>query len=163
MATDTKLASENKSNSTVTVVIACKHPHGLLLQLHAFSEVPEPVMGGGTRTVKLAHPAGEPVHIHGPNAPFGEAPKAEVVGGYALTHGVPKEFWDKWCEQNKGCAILKNELIFAYEKGEDAKAKAKENKAVRTGMEPVNPAEPPRLGRHKVETDKDVSQVLTTA
>jgi hypothetical protein len=152
----TQSNQSNQSNSTATVTVACKHPSGLHLQLHHFFDHEVPVPGGGTKTEKLARPVGEPVRVAGPATPHGEAPKAIIVGGYALTPGVPKEFWDKWCEQNKGAAVLKNHVLFAYEKEADTRADAKEHAKLRTGMEPIDPKAPPQIGRAKIKVDDAV-------
>jgi hypothetical protein len=150
------MAQENQSKSTATVTIACKHPSGFMLQLHQFFDHAVPVPGGGTRTEKLARPVGDPVRIHGPATPHGEAPRAIIVGGYALTSGVPKEFWDAWCAQNKGAMVLHNNILFAYDKEADTRAAAKEHAKVRTGMEPIDPKAPPRIGRNKIAVDDAV-------
>jgi hypothetical protein len=146
----------NQSNSTATVTVACKHPAGFLLQLHQFADHAIPLPGGGTSKEKMARPVGDPVRIHGPATPHGEAPRAVIVGGYALTSGVPKDFWEKWLEQNKDAALVKNHLIFAYDKEADTRADAKEHAGVRTGMEPIDPKNPTRIGRNKIATDDAV-------
>lgn len=150
------MAQENQSKSTATVTVACKHPPGFMLQLHAFFEASVPVSGGGARTEKMARPMGDPVRIAGPATPHGEAPRAIIVGGYALTSGVPKEFWDKWLAQNEGAAVVKNHIIFAYDKEADTRADAKEHAKLRTGMEPIDPKAPPKIGRNKIGIDEAV-------
>jgi len=97
----------------------------------------EAVMGGGERVIKIASMVGEPITIYGNRAPFGDTPKCEIVAGYALTRGVPKEFFDKWLEQNADHPLVKGNLIFAHESDSSAASMAKENPGPRSGLEPL--------------------------
>ena len=126
--------------SANTVTIACKHPSGLLLRLSRFEEVQEPVLGGGTRAIKRAFPSGQEIRVNGPAKPFGAEPTCETSGGYALTFGVPKDFWDEWKRQNEGSKLLAEHVVMAYEKAEVARDAAKDHKTVKTGLEPLNMA-----------------------
>jgi hypothetical protein len=112
-----------------------------------------PVLGGGTRKETRGVPSmHEPLRIYGPAVPHGQAPKCLIVGGYALTPGVPAEIAKTWVEQNKDNPMVKNQVIFIMDKAEDAKAKAKEQVSVRSGLEPLDPGTTHRNGR---ETPKD--------
>lgn len=132
------------ATATPTVTIACKMPNGLILRLFDMIDGSEPVMGGGTRSVKVAQEVSERVVIHGFSHPQNAAPKALIVGGYALTSGVSKEFWDRWLKDNANTAIVKNRLIFAHEKQDNTKAEAREKKETRSGLERLDPKKLPK-------------------
>jgi len=130
-----------------TVTVACKLPHGLMLEIvdpAVFVDV-DPKVG------VQARPPGERIHIKGCARPVGvplseDAP--QVVGGYALTPGVPAQFWERWMEQNKNAPFVTSNLIFAHRKAGDAVAESKEKRAVRSGLEGLTPDKPaPGIGR----------------
>lgn len=125
------------------VTIACKLPHGLTMRIFDMAEASEPVMGGGSRTVKRAVELPARVTINGWSHPQNSAPHATMSGGYALTNGVDKDFWDKWLAQNKDSDIVVNKLIFAHEKEGSASAQAKEQAEIRSGLERINPEKMP--------------------
>jgi hypothetical protein len=127
------------------VVVACKLPAGLLLRLHEVRKEAELVMGGGTREVLIARAVGEPVRINGTAAPFGHQRRdsagefVSMSGGYALTFGVDKDFWDKWLAQNAELDAVRNKLLFAHEKPVEVQAIAKDRVSLKTGLEPLTP------------------------
>lgn len=134
-------ATSGQSGATVTV--ALKHPRGLILRLHKMVEVDEPVMGGGTRTVQRAMPVGEQIRINGYSQPNAKVPPAATAGAFALTHGVPKDFWEAWKEQNADHPYLLGGLLFASDKGAYAARKADEREELKSGLEPLNPEKLP--------------------
>jgi hypothetical protein len=130
-----------------TVTMACKHPSGLLLRVFEQDSFDVPVLGGGMRKETRGVAVGEPVRVHGPAVPYGQAPKYIIAGGYALTPNVPADFARKWMEQNKDNPIVKNQVVFIMDKQEDARAKAKEQVAVKSGLEPLEPGTVRKNGR----------------
>lgn len=130
-----KASTAAKSGATVT--IACKLPHGLNMRVFKFIEGSEPVMGGGVRTTKQAVQDGPSRLIHGCAVPFGEIPRYKIVGGYALTEGVPKEFWETYAAQNADQEIIQNHLVFAYDKFVMAEGDAEEHSSVKSGLQPL--------------------------
>ena len=134
-------ASESRSG-TATVTVACKLPNGL--RLTVFEERTErfPAPAGNSYTETICRPmvGVEPVIIHGTraNANSMDAPKASMVGGYALTPGVSKAYWDIWLEQNQTTEIVTNRIVFAFEKAETTRGVAKDNREVLSGLEPLN-------------------------
>ncbi|MGE9659101.1 hypothetical protein ACQP6C_11505 [Snodgrassella alvi] len=93
-----------------TVVVGCKLPNGLLLQV------------------------GEQVQrINGCNS-------SKIICGYGLTYNVPAAFWAKWLEENKDRDLVKNGLIFANANVSSAKDEAAEKKDNQSNMEPVDPS-----------------------
>ena len=127
-----------------TVSVACKLPHGLQLRVFDMITTSEPVMGGGMRDVKTARQVGEPVIIKGNAHPQNEAPRAEISSGYAITHGVDKDFWDLWVTQNASHEAVRNGLIFAHEKVGNTAAEAREKVEVRSNLERLDPTKLPR-------------------
>jgi hypothetical protein len=126
--------------SGAKVVVACKLPNGLVMQLHRPEEWDEPVLGGGYRKSTRHVPDGNPITAHGWRVAHGETPKITIAGGYALTSNVPGWFWDRWLKENEGAAVVTNKLIFAYERPDEAKGVAKEHASIRSGLEPLNMA-----------------------
>jgi len=129
-----------------TVTVACKIPAGLILRIFEFEEQAEPMFGGGTRAVRLSREvANAPrVKLNGPAHRQDRAPVQSISGGYGLTFGVPKDFWDRWLEQNQTAEFVKNGLVFAHTKSSMAEDEAKEKAKLKTGFERIDPSKPPR-------------------
>lgn len=127
-----------------TVTVACKMPNGLILELTELFDHTEPLPGGGTKTVPMHRRTGKRVTIAGPAAPAGMAPKAPVMGGYALTHGIDADFWKQWLEQNKHSDLVRNKMIFAHEKQDSVEGRAREQAELRSGLEPMSQERDPR-------------------
>ena len=135
---------------TETVTVALKHPSGLMLRVFDIEEGTEPVMGGGSRPVKIATQRGEMIKING--TPVNG--DTHLNGGFALTHNVPKDFWDLWLKQNEGAEIIKQGLIFSYAAPAKAGDAATERAELKSGLERLDPENLPKVGRHKIETAK---------
>lgn len=106
--------SKNQSNSTATVTIGCKLPHGVHLDLTEH--------GKPHRRYR----------IRGTNA-------SGIIGGFGLTEGVPRDFWIEWLEKHKALDFVKNGLIFAYEEAASARDRAKDSAEIQNGLEPIDP------------------------
>lgn len=142
--------------STETVTVACKLPNGLLLRLFDMKDQYEPAPGG-SRLIKLAVErvdAGR-VRINGFAVPYGQTPQYEIPGGFALTHNVPKDFFEEWLSQNQQLPAVSKGLIFAAEKRDDAIAEANEKAELKSGLEPVDPVAPPRGFKNVEKFEKD--------
>ena len=105
--------SASQASSTATVTVGCKLPHGLILDLA------EP--GQPERRVVIA----------GKN-------RARIIGGYGLTPGVPKDFWDEWLAKHQALSFVKQGLVFAHKTEASAVAEAKEKSELRTGFEEID-------------------------
>lgn len=79
-----------------TVVVGCKWPTGVLLQV-----------GSTTH------------HVNG-------AVSSEIFGGHGITDDVPKALWDAWLIENKNHDLVTKGFIFAHEQRKEVKAQAKE-------------------------------------
>lgn len=122
-----------------TVTFACKHPAGLILRVFDRDEYDVPVLGGGTRKESRAVAIGEPIKINGPATSPGVAPAFVIAGGYALTPNIPADFANKWMADNKASPLVKNNIVFIQKTEASATSKAKEQKAVRSGLERLDP------------------------
>lgn len=142
------------------VTVACKLPHGLTLRVFRMEDFAEPVMGGGTRTVKKAILAAEPVTLNRAAAPQGESHEHRVIGGYALTPGIDADFWGTWLEQNKDSDIVRNRLVFALEKEASVESKAREHKDTTSGLERLDVRSvPSKDGGEPAMADKRIPRV----
>lgn len=127
------------------VTVGCKMPNGLILRIFTMAEKNEQVMGGGSRKIKEAvEVPGKRVVLNGFSHPQNAAPRARIAGGFALTMGVDKEFWDTWLAQNKDTDIVRNGLVFAHEKVENTTAEAKDKQTLRSGLERLDPKKLPK-------------------
>jgi hypothetical protein len=108
----------NKSNSTDTVTVGCKLPHGLMLKLTKHGE--------GSRQYR----------VRGSNA-------SNIVGGFGITEGVPRDFWDEWVKHHAAISIVKQGLIFALGDKASVQDKAKEYASLANGLEALDPNKTP--------------------
>ena len=112
--------TQNVTTSTQTVTVGCKLPHGLVLEVGSTS-----------------------VTLNGANA-------SNIIGGYGLTEGVDKAFFDAWLKKNEHLPFVRNQMVFAQSTTDDAKAEALEKAHEKTGFEGMNDADMP-AGVSKVE------------
>ena len=105
-------------------------------------------VGPVVRVRGTAYPRGTP--------PEGFPAKPEMVGGYALTHGIDKDFWDEWVKQHKDAPYVKSGMIMAYESVDAAKGFSRERAKELSGLEPLDPKGDGRVPR---STHNGVSSV----
>lgn len=149
MATQESTAALKKTNNVPaneTVVVASKLPMDLVARLYDFVERAEPVMGGGVRTFKIAEARPDTPHFvfQGNSFPQNKGAHQRIVAGYALTHDVPKAFWDEWLEQNKKADYVANGMIFAHAEDRSTVAQAKEMEAEKSNLERLDPNNLPK-------------------
>jgi hypothetical protein len=130
--------------ATGTVTVACKLPNGLYLDIGRKGDT-----AGFTRRFEVRGPAQQE---NTDMRPRGRMPdgtmmlhhKQPVVtpGGYALTSGIPEDFWLQWLEEHKEMEIVKKNFIFAMPRPADAAARAREQAELRTGLEPISQDKP---------------------
>lgn len=159
------------SSASDTVTVCLKQPWDLFLHVDELFEVQENVPGGGTpRTVKIARavdPArlgvrpelieqGKFVRVNGWNHRWrlehGEIQQGlpSCPGVYGLTHGVSREFWETWVKGHSDMALVTGSLLFAAPSAPDANAMTREREGLRSGLEPIDPDKPPRVGLKEV-------------
>jgi hypothetical protein len=110
---------------------------------------------GMVTTETMAQEVGPRFTVRGPALAFGQLPNIPIVGGYAITIGVPRDLARTWFEQNEDADCVKNNLIFCEDNLERATSRAKELAKVRSGLEPLDPNNlPPEFtkGKQKIET-----------
>jgi hypothetical protein len=144
----TRLSRPTRSGDTVTV--ACKLPHGLILRCFREEKFMEPTQTGARETTRFmpidemqftirgtwVGSAGQAFAKNNPSV-------AELLpGGYALTHGVPREIWDNWYAANKKSQIVRNKVVFAYGSESGASDAARQLRGVKSGLEPLDPDRP---------------------
>jgi hypothetical protein len=144
-----------------TVIVGCKIPNGLILQLTTWESQAEPVMGGGHRDVKVGRKTGDRYYVRGPRIPYGTVALFSMSGGYALTHGIPEDFWEKWLEENKQQTYVKRELIVAHKALDYVQEQCYDNRDVLTGLEPIDPENLPRgvqTPNHRIEVADEMKK-----
>lgn len=126
------------------VTVACKLPNGLILRTFKKERLQRPVIGGGMREVEEYSPTGQQFIVNGNTAPYAK-PLLDANGdqvmleqSFALTHNIPKDFWELWLEQNKDAPCVKHGLIFATSKPLELRAQAKAHRDQRHGLEPID-------------------------
>ncbi len=133
--------AQNLPKSATRITVACKYPHGVILQLYK-QEMVEVAAPGGPRKELKSFQVGEAVKINGPVAPTNQSSPHETSGGFALTHGVDAEFFREWMKQNEHSDLVKNGLIFSASDRASARDRAEEHKKTRTGIEPLDMPKP---------------------
>ena len=133
-----------------TVDVCCKLPNGLHLQVFRMEDSQELLQGGGTRVVKRAVADGR-VTIRGIGR---RQDDPRIIGGYAVTRGIDADFWARWLEQNATSEVVKNRLVFASEKPAILEGQAREQAALRSGLEPLDPNKAPAEFARKIERAK---------
>lgn len=103
-----------------TCIVGCKLPHGLNIDLDV----------GGRKV---------PFTLKGRNA-------SRIIGGYGLTTGVPKDAFVAWLESHKEFPYVRNQYLFVHNDMAGARAHARDNEKLRTGMEPIDPLDVKRVG-----------------
>ena len=94
----------------------------------------------------VSYKVGPVAVIAGNNYPIGAPPEGTVwpdrpqmANGFAMTFGVDRDLWEAWLEQNAENSFVKNGLIFAQPKVDDAKAQARDNRDRDSGLGPLKP------------------------
>ncbi len=139
---------------TDTVTVACKLPHGLVLKLYEPAKQFVPVPGGGIREEEVMKPVeGAEITVAGNAFRQDTSPRFEGMNNFALTRGVPKDFWDTWVRQNRRAKYVTGGFIFAYE-DRKIEGATKERMRLQTGLERVDPNNiPARMGGSKVKIE----------
>jgi len=146
MANNDQTVQRQAATGTTTVFVACNLPNGLQLQHCREIEVEE-ASPSGHHKVKRFIKVGKIYTVRGPRIPTGVAPSFPIVGGYAITPGIPKDFWDEWVRQNHDADYLalgdehKNKApsLFAAENASGIEGRARGYAKARSGLEPLDP------------------------
>jgi hypothetical protein len=148
------------ATGTATVTVACKILSGFRCRIHEKKQFS--IVGMGTTQTVEQYVEGEREFVlNGPAHAQNEGPRCVVSSGFALTHGVPKDFWDEWRRINTDLPAVRNGWIYAYETPDKVIDAAKERVGMKTGLERINPHNLPKINeRFKLQTaDENVSQI----
>lgn len=131
------------SASARTVFVTCLVPNGLQMRLQEAVEVQVPKRDGGNELVKeWRSKPGAPVYkLRGPAVPAGPVKgfkMPDVEDGFAITAGIPVDFWSEWLEQNKLADYVVEGMVVAHDTHEGAVAWCHENYKLRSGLEPLS-------------------------
>jgi hypothetical protein len=129
--------TQQQSGKRPTVTVMCKLPLGFILQLEQLQDDPDPPRGGDKKA-QIWHRTGEQITITGANY----AHKGQRgVAGWGLTE-VDAEVWEKWKVQKEKWPPLQKGWVFASQSGDKAEGQAKEQRSMKTGLEPLDPDKP---------------------
>lgn len=125
-----------------TVYVGCKMPNGLVLQNCALEQVREAVPGG-FKDVPMYRRLPETYRLNGSSMTHEQRMSGDVgypiVHGTAITGGVPREFWEKWFDDNKHSELVRNNIVFAHREESSVRAMAAAYAKQKTGLEPLDP------------------------
>ena len=151
-----KQTGQTWSNETVSV--ASKMPMPFVLQLHKkvrrtlqahggtiTEEVFEPIVG--TKDRPTSYIIAGNAYLKKPGDAGGI-----ISAGFAITNNIPKEFWEEWLAQFESHDAVKNNMIFAHKESASVTSMTREFEAEKSGMERLNPAALPKMGKVTVET-----------
>lgn len=128
------------------VTVASKLTHKLEIQLCRPRVLTETGQYGRSEQT-IFHKVGEVHILNGTGFPAGTLPKGfprrpsmieDVGGGYALTPGIPADFFAEWLVQNAETDMVRNGLILASSNMEDLEAEAAEHAKMDCGLQPMN-------------------------
>jgi hypothetical protein len=134
-----------------TVTVACKLPHGVILRIFDWEDYDEPMRDGSMARRRRSRPIEDQQFVvRGTWAgSAGQAYNAQNIavaellpGGYALTHGCPKELWDKWYDQNRKSLLVTNKIVFAHADHTTVNKEARDLRSVTSGLEPLDAKNP---------------------
>jgi hypothetical protein len=130
------------TNGTDMVVVGCKLPNGLILEI------------GKPGEDKYAR-----IQLRGANS-------SRVIGGCGLTD-VPRDFITAWLKKNNKLSFVQQRLIFVGNDAAEASAVAVDRATQRTGFEPLNPKDAPKGvdvdTKHMETSMRDLQRFKTAA
>ena len=158
-----KSASTAYSGRTVTV--ASKLPMQYILQLHKPVERTIQAHGGMHKEVISLPMKSTKEHptrfiIEGCSYAQNKGAHQQLSGGFALTHNIPKEFWDEWLAQYKDMDVVKNGFIFAHEEQQSTIAQTKEMEGEASGFERIDPKKKYNVGNKIMVNEKGKDLVV---
>jgi hypothetical protein len=127
--------TQQQSGKRPTVTVMCKLPWGFILQLEEERQDTDPQ---SRKEFKAWHRKGEQITITGAN--YGHIGKRGVAG-FGITE-VDAEIWEQWKTQKAGWAPLEQKFVFASQSSDKAEGQAKEQRSMKTGLEPLDPDKP---------------------
>jgi hypothetical protein len=93
-------------------------------------------------TIGCKLPSGLHLDHEGKRVTLNGSNSSNIIGGYGLTHNVDQAFWEAWKKTHADFEPLKQGLIFAQEKENNARAEAEDKQAIENGFEGIDPNKP---------------------
>ena len=140
-----------------TVAIACRLPHGFVLQAQERFAVAEPTQSDPSRKVERSRYTGQKFRVAGfavSRDPSDETERQTVVAGYGITPDVPKDLWDAFLRDNEDWEPIKRGLVAAFETESRAKGYAREGSAGFSGLEGIRMTDLPTEFSGKIKPDE---------
>lgn len=135
------------TTGTDTVTVACCIPNGLILRVYEPEEAYEPIYGGGQKRVDKFIPCEQTYTLRGSaldpaDIKVGKLPDYPPIGGFALTTGIPADFWELWKKQHWDHPALKNGLVRGSTDEHRAADDARAHAGLESGFEGIDPDNP---------------------
>lgn len=142
-----------KTPSSPTLLVGCKLPNGLVMELLTAPEV-DPATGQIKGRLLMPAPVGEMCVLRGSNSLLrlsvsAIGPPAQGMHRYATTR-VPEEFGREWFRRNAELECVKRGLVFIVEDQRNPKPEIRERETdpqTRTGLEALAESKDPRMPR----------------
>jgi hypothetical protein len=155
---------DGPQTGTDTVTIGCKVPNGIVLKLYDMVTVETTVNGVVIKEKQALLREGEQEYtLNGFSIDLGKMaggipPEHQIIGGFGLTTGIPRDFAEEWFKQNAQAMIVRNGLIFMEGTENRARGHAKEFASLQSGLQPVDQNDPStRAGLRKGTITKEVA------
>lgn len=149
------------ADSTPTVTIGCKLPHGMILEL-GYQVTEKDKTGRDFLSVKKL-PNYKRVRLNGWHEASGAGaitraglvpPPSALRPTSGITKNVPRDFWEAWKKAHPDMLKRLNGVIFEATDDVEAAAKAIDANQVPTGLEPLDPSKLPVRGIVKANFDE---------
>lgn len=121
-------SSTTETTGKINVVVGCKLPHGLYLDLRNAA-------GDIIARHKLAGNAG--FSLPNPERKFKQVDTSSTFGD--TMNIIPKDHWDEWRKRNKDHAALRSGAIYVAKDHQDALAQAREHQGDNVGFDKIDP------------------------
>jgi hypothetical protein len=152
-----------ESQTPRVFTVACKLPHGIKIRGYEKRTERVNVMGGGTREIEIWRPVGKYIRIKGPNVPLQFRALVEIIGGYAITSGVPADVFEQFMEHNQDSDFVRNDMIYGHEQRGRVISWAKERESLKTGFEPLDVTMRSKEGRMVIADERLASNGVLKA
>lgn len=147
--------ADGVSETARTVVVVCKMPRGLYLQLTEFVMQDVRVVGGGVEKRRMPMRVGGQIRLKPSVLPFGAIPNYPIVDGFSLTH-VDANFWRQYYQQNQNLSMIESGLLCAFDNEPEATAYCREYANLQHGLEPLEQKNDPRIEKSSSPNVTDI-------
>lgn len=167
-----------RATGTDTVTVACGLPQGVMLQIYDVETV-ETILPNG-RSIKENHASLNMEHGQWFIRGVVDRNALSAIGagdvlpddyrvirgaapgtGYALTYGVPRDFWEEWSRVNADSPLVKNHMIFAATSENRVVGQAREYKDFKSGFQGLDPSGDSRVNRGSIRKYETGNNTVT--